>query len=284
MKQRGTAVAANDVERYRNRSLTKGLAILQMFASERRELSAAEISAQLKIERVTAFRFISTLLAEGFIKQDPFTKLYALTPRILHLGFSYLNSISYVDRARPYLDRLSSGTGHSVNMAILDGTDVIYVARTWTKSIVSANLHVGSRFPAYRTSAGLVMLAALAEGELVERLRAIRFEGDSPNMRGGKAGLRTLIADVRTQQYAIADQEFPGLRSAAAGIRDDTGQVAAAINIAVPAEAVSLATLRQALLPQIRKTAHEISLMLGFQGAAPARPRRSPARSNARVV
>jgi IclR family pca regulon transcriptional regulator len=278
MKHRGNAIAATDVERYRNRSLTKGLAILQMFASEGRALSAADISTKLKIERVTAFRFISTLLAEGFIEQDAFTKLYVLTPRILHLGFSYLNSISYVDRARPYLDRLSTGTGHSVNMAILDGTDVIYVARTWTRAIVAANLHVGSRFPAYRTSAGLVLLAALSETEFTERLRATRLEGDSPNARGGKMRLRALIDAVRTQQYAIANEEFPGLRSAAAGIRDDTGRIAAAVNIAVPAEAVSLATLRKSLLPQLQMTANEISLALGFQGIPVSKPGRNRSR------
>src|SRR5438270_13968882 len=155
-----------------SQSLQRGLAILSLFRSERPLLGVSELGRDLGLSRSTTHRYVSTLVALGYLQQDPGTRKYRLGPRVLDLGFSAINSMELREVSAPHLQRLSDDTAHTVNMAILDGTDIVYIERCRSaqqgQREIDLNLHVGSRLPAYCTSMGKVLLADLDAGDLAE--------------------------------------------------------------------------------------------------------------------
>lgn len=251
-----------------SQSLERGLAILSSFDSERPLIGVSELSRELDLSRSTTHRYIATLAALGYLQQDPGTKRYRLGPKVLDLGFSAINSMDVREIAAPHLQRLSDETGYTVNMAILDGPDVVYIERCRTsrpgQREIDLNLHVGSRLPAYCTAMGKAMLAFLSDDELEAALDGVELARRGPNTLTERDALRAELARIRVQGIAVNNEELAyGLRSIAAPIRARSGEVTAAINLAVHRSMVSIADLVTRFGPAVRRTADDISQHAG---------------------
>lgn len=215
-------------------SLARGLAVIRAFDADHAELTLSEVARRAELPRAAARRFLRTLAVLGYVRSDG--KVFRLTPRVLELGFSYLSALSLPEIAQPHLERLSHELDESVSAAVLDGDDIVYVARVATRRIMSVGITIGTRFPARKTSMGRVLLAAADAGYAPE---------------------------VRAAGWAIVDQELePGLRAVAAPVRDRTGEVVAAVNVSTSTARTSLEQLREVHLPALlRATAaieHEL--------------------------
>jgi IclR family pca regulon transcriptional regulator len=253
-----------------SQSLERGLAILSAFRSGRPLLGVSELGRDMGLSRSTTHRYVATLAALGYLQQDGSTKKYRLGPRVLDLGFSAINSMELREVAAPHLRELSDDTGYTVNMAILDGLDIVYVERCRSsrrgQREIDLNLHVGARLPAYCTSLGKILLAFLPAGERVARLEEIDFVRRGPNTLTSKTALIAELKRARDDGFAINNEELAyGLRSIAAPILSHDGEAAAAINLAVHSSMVSMKDLVARLSPTLRRAAEEISAHLGYR-------------------
>src|SRR5580765_8203547 len=162
-----------------SQSLARGLAILSSFHSERPLIGVSELSRGLDLSRSTVHRYVATLAKLGYLQQDPESKRYRLGPKVLDLGFSALNSMDLLEIAAPHLRRLADETQRTVNLAILDGTDVVYIERYRTarpgQQEIDLNLHVGARLPAYCTAMGKAILAFMPADRVEEIIEQIEF-------------------------------------------------------------------------------------------------------------
>jgi IclR family pca regulon transcriptional regulator len=245
-----------------SQSLERGLAILAAFKPATPLLGISELARALDLNRSTAHRYVGTLTALGYLQQDSGTRKYRLGPRVLDLGFSAINSMQLPELARPHLQHLSDETGHTVNMAILDGTEIVYVERVRGPSgEIDLNLHVGSRLPAYCTSMGKVLLAYRSPDVAMTEL-----ERRGPNTITRRDELAKELRRVREAGLAVNDEELAaGLRSIAAPVRGSSGEVEAAINLAVHRTTVPMNELVAHLAPALERTATEISARAGYR-------------------
>jgi IclR family pca regulon transcriptional regulator len=258
-----------------SQSLERGLAILSAFEPARPLLGISELARALDLNRSTAHRYVGTLTALGYLQQDRATRKYRLGPRVLDLGFSAINSMELPELARPHLQHLSDETGHTVNMAILDATEIVYVERVRSSRAgqgeIDLDLKVGSRLPAYCTSMGKVLLAFLPEDARAAALDATDLVGRGPNTVTERHRLEADLERVRETGIAVNNEELAyGLRSIAAPIRTRSGEVEAAINLAVHRTMVSLENLIVRLGPALTRTAAEISARAGYRERATA--------------
>jgi IclR family pca regulon transcriptional regulator len=252
-----------------SQSLERGLAILSAFKPARPLLGISELARALELNRSTAHRYVGTLAALGYLQQDRATRKYRLGPRVLDLGFSAINSMTLPELARPHLQHLSEETGHTVNMAILDGTEIVYVERVRGPSEIDLNLHVGSRLPAYCTSMGKVLLAYLAPEVRAQAVGAMELVRRGPNTVTEREALCAELDRVRDAGLAVNDEELAaGLRSIAVPVRTRSGEVEAAINLAVHRTTVPMNELVARLAPLLRRTAAEISARAGYRDGA----------------
>ena len=252
-----------------SQSLERGLAILSSFNSGKPLLGVSELSRQVGLSRSTAHRYIATLATLGYLQQDPATRKYRLGPRVLDLGFSAINSMELREISAPHLQQLSDETGLTVNMAVLDGTDIVYIERCRSgrhgQREIDLNLHVGSRLPAYCTSMGKVLLAGLPDDERKAALDRIVLTQRGPNTLTRKTSLAAELARVAELGLAVNNEELAyGLRSIAAPVRSQAGHVVAAINLAAHRSMVSLEDLVAGLGPPLRRTAAEISARIAY--------------------
>jgi IclR family transcriptional regulator, pca regulon regulatory protein len=258
-----------------SQSLERGLAILSAFKPAKPLLGISELARALALNRSTAHRYVGTLTALGYLQQDRASRKYRLGPRVLDLGFSAINSMELPELARPHLQHLSDDTGHTVNMAILDDTEIVYVERVRSsgagQSEIDLNLHVGSRLPAYCTSMGKVLLAYLPPDVRDETLDRIELVSRGPNTVTKRAALVDELERVRAAGLAVNNEELAyGLRSIAVPVRARSGEVGAAINLAVHRTMVSMDDLTARLGPELERTAAEISARAGYRDGADA--------------
>jgi len=250
-----------------SQSLERGLAVLSSFRSAQPLLGVSDLSRKVGLSRSTTHRYVATLAALGYLQQDAETRKYRLGPRVLDLGFSAINSMELRHVSAPHLKALSEKTGHTVNMAVLDGTEIVYIERCRPPNAreIDLNLHVGSRLPAYCTSMGKVLLAFLPESELNALLDSVKLARRGPNTITSKRALLKELDVVRTQGLAMNNEELAyGLRSIAAPVRSQTGDVVAAINLAVHRSLVSMDDLFDDLAAALVHTAGEIAAHIGF--------------------
>lgn len=246
-------------------SLERGLAVIRAFDRDHPELTLSEVAAATGVTRAAARRFLLTLAELGYVRSDG--RLFALTPRVLELGYAYLSSMSLPEVAEPHLEALVATVNESSSVSVLDGTDVVYVARVPTSRIMTVSISVGTRFPAYATSMGRVLLAGLDDAELAAYLRTVRPSRLTPRTLGSAAALRTELGRVRAQGWALVDQELEeGLRAVAAPIRDRAGRVIAAVNISAHASRTSLEQMRRSFVPPLLAAAARISADLPAGG------------------
>jgi len=253
-----------------SQSLERGLAILSAFRSGRPLLGVSDLGREVGRGRSTTHRYVATLTALGYLQQDSTTRKYRLGPRVLDLGFSAINSMEVREVAAPHLRRLSDDTGFTVNMAILDGIDVVYVERCRStlagQREIDLNLHVGSRLPAYCTSLGKVLLAFLPAEELEDALALIAFDRRGPNTIVSTDELLVELERVREAGFAINNEELAyGLRSIAAPVLSREGHAVAAINLAVHSSMVSVEDLAANLSERLRAAAADVSAHLGYR-------------------
>lgn len=251
------------------RSFERGLAVIRSFDAEHPERTLSEVADACGLTRAAARRLLLTLLDLGYVHQDG--RLFRLTPRVLELGYSYLAGITLPQIAEPHLEQLVEQVRESSSLCVLDGDDVVYVARVPTRRIMSAAITVGTRFPAHLTSTGRVIMAHLPQEESDARLARIELLPLTEHSVMSTAALRAELQRVRRQGYALVDQELEeGLRSVAAPVRDRSGEVVGAVNIAVPAGRTSVESIRRDLLPHLLETVARIDADLGVTGPARA--------------
>jgi IclR family pca regulon transcriptional regulator len=251
-------------------SLERGLAVICAFDRDHAELTLSEVAATTGVTRATARRFLLTLERLGYVRSDG--RFFSLTPRVLELGYAFLSSLSLPEVAEPHLEALVAEVNESSSVSVLDGGDVVYVARVPVSRIMTVAISVGTRFPAYATSMGRVLLAGLEPADLDAYLETVRLSKLTTRTVASVSGLRTELSKVRSQGYAVVDQELEeGLRSVAAPIRDRSGRVVAAINVSTHAARSSLESVRRTLVPPLLAAAARISADLPVT----SRPRRA---------
>ncbi|GLI01669.1 IclR family transcriptional regulator domain-containing protein [Phytohabitans aurantiacus] len=239
-------------------SLERGLAVIRAFDANHPELTLSEVARICDLTRAAARRFLLTLADLGYVRTDG--RLFSLTPRVLELGYAYLSSISLPEVAEPHLERLVAQVRESSSVCVLDGDDVVYVARVPTSRIMTVAINVGTRFPAHATSMGRVLLSHLTDEQMDSYLSRAKLNRLTARTITTTDGLRAELRRVRAQGYAIVDQELEeGLRSVAAPIRDRTGAVVAAANISVHASRNSVESIRRDLLPHLLATVAQIN-------------------------
>ena len=253
-------------------SLERGLAVIRAFDADHPELTLSEVARATGLARAAARRFLHTLVELGYMRTDG--RLFALRPRVLELGYAYLSSLTLPEVALPHMEALVATVHESSSVSVLDGDEVVYVARVPTKRIMTVTISVGTRFPAYATSMGRVLLAGQSDDWLDGYLASSRLQPITPHTITDPARLRTELLRVRSQGWAIVDQELEeGLRSVAAPLHDADGRVAAAVNMSAHASRGTVESMRADLLPHLLATAAAIEADLhgGAQGRRTAR-------------
>lgn len=251
-------------------SLEKGLQILSVFDRERRAMGLSEIVAASGLDKSSVQRFTFTLHALGFLRKDEGSRRYALSPRVLELGFAYLQSDSLIEFATPLLYEANRATGESFNITELVDTEVVYVARVPGRHVISVDILLGMRLPAYACAPGRAILAFLDEAQAERVLAASELRRFTPKTVVAKAQLRRELATAREAGYAVAEEQcYLGEISIAAPIFGPGGEPVAALNASLPVSRWSADRVRAELAPIVVDKARLISQ---GQGAAASHP------------
>ncbi len=233
-------------------SLAKGLSVIEAFRAERPRLAISDVAEATGLDRATARRCLLTLLQLGYADYDG--KFFTLTPRVLRLGMGALAAMPLAQLVQPWLDQLSEQIGQSTSVAILDDTEIVYIARAAQRRVMSIGLMPGSRLPAHCTSMGRVLLAALPEAEARARVEAADLSPRTPLSLTEPEEIMARIAEARAKGYALIDQEVElGLRSIAVPLYGAQGRVVAALNTGVAAVQAGAEDLVTLYLPGLLK-------------------------------
>ncbi|HLR97692.1 MAG TPA: IclR family transcriptional regulator [Jiangellaceae bacterium] len=239
-------------------SLDRGLAVIRAFDERNPHLTLSDVARITGLTRAAARRFLHTLVELGYVENDG--RQFSLRPRVLELGYAYLSSLSLPEVANPHLEQLSAAVDESTSVSVLDGDEVVYVARVATRRIMNVAISVGTRFPAYVTSMGRVLLAGKSDDWLAGYLASAQMDQLTPYTITDPELLRQELLTVRQQGWVLVDQELEeGLRSIAAPIRDRSGEVVAGLNISAPLRRGSSEQIMTELLPHLLKTAERIT-------------------------
>ena len=255
-----------------SQSLERGLLILSSFSENRPVLGISDLGRAVGLNRSTTYRYVATLAKLGYLQQDPDSRKYSLGPRVVDLGFAAINSMEITRVAGPFLQALSDETGYTVSMAVLDGPDIVYVDRRRSGRAgtfaMGLHLHVGSRLPAYCTSMGKVLLAHQEPAALRDLVDRTDLARRGPKTITAREQLMVALNRVRRTGFALNDEELaPGLRSLSAPVRDRSGAVVAAVNIAVHLTVwnTSVESVMSRLEAPLRRATTEISTRLGHR-------------------
>tara|TARA_R110001583_G_scaffold74100_3_gene205473 strand:+ start:3424 stop:4203 length:780 start_codon:yes stop_codon:yes gene_type:complete len=239
-------------------ALASGLEVLQAFDDQNPRMTLSEVAARTGMDRAKARRFLLTLHALGFVKRND--RQFELTPRVLQLGYAYQASNHYRAVIQQYLEDITAELGESSSLAVLDGDNVVYVARSSARHrLMAITLSVGTRLPAAYTSVGRVLLAQWRQPVLEAFLARITLEAYTSASVTSVDMLRQRIASAREQGYAIVDQELDsGLRSVAVPVFAGDGELLGAINISTNAARVDMTKLMDLYLPRLQTAAELI--------------------------
>lgn len=246
-------------------SLERGLAVIRAFGAETPSLTLSEVARATGLSRAAARRFLHTLVELGYVASDG--REFTLRPLVLELGFSYLSSLSLPQIAQPHLKQLSVDVGESSSLAVLDGTDIVYIARVATYRIMSAAIVVGTRFPAFATSMGRAILGTGPQERADHFAASVELPALTPHTITDRAEFAAALDLVREQGWALVDQELEeGLRSIAAPVHDVDGRVVAAVNISAPVRRGDVSQIVDELLPHVLAAAAAIEADLAHAG------------------
>jgi len=242
-------------------SFARGLSVIRAFGPQRPQMTLSEVAVACGLTRAGARRILLTLAHLGYVEVDG--RKFTLTPRILELGYSYLSATPLWDLALPYMEEVAETTRESCSVSVLDGADIVYILRLSTHKVMSINLSVGSRLPAWVTSMGRVLLAGLPPAEQDRLLAASDIRAHTPHTITRLPELKRILAQVRADGYACVVQELePGLQSVAVPIVDRTGRVIGAMNVSGHANRYSREAMLDAFLPPLRRAAGQIDQAL----------------------
>lgn len=237
--------------------LAKGLRVIEAFTAETPRLSISEAAEISGLDRATTRRCLLTLAEHGYCAYDG--KFFTVTPRVLRLGTGCLASMPLPRIVQPWLDQLSEQIGQSTSVAILDGAEIVYVARAAQRKVMSIALMPGSRLPAYCTSLGRVMLAALPETQAIELLNSHPLQARTAHTLHTIDDVLKELALVRTHGYAAVDQEVEqGLRSVAVPVKNARGVVVAALNTGLAVSSAPMASVIETYLPSLQQVSREL--------------------------
>ena len=235
-------------------SLDRGLAVIRAFSVERPRLTLSDVARETGLTRAASRRFLLTLQELGYVGSDG--RQFYLRPRVLELGFAYLSSATVTAVVQDHLERLADQLHESCSASVFDSPDIVYVARAATNRIMTINLALGARLPAYCTSMGRVLLAALDNSALDEFLEMNELVPFSDRSNTDPAFVRAEVEKARAQGWALQDQDLEvGVRSVAVPVHGADGQVIAAINVSAHAARVPISTLTGPFLQALQSTA-----------------------------
>jgi IclR family pca regulon transcriptional regulator len=239
-------------------SLARGLAVIRAFSKEAPEMTLSEVAGKTGLTRAGARRYLLTLERLGYICTDG--RRFRLAPKILDLGFAYLSSMSLWDVATPYMEQVSERTQESCSVSVIEGCDIVYVARVPTARIMSVGLNLGARLPAFATSMGRVLLAHLPEAKARERTATCPKKAFTACTVTDPDQLWAILQDVRCKGWALVDQELEeGLRSIAVPVRNKRGRVLAAMNVSGHASRVTPERMVEIYLPLLQRAVMQIA-------------------------
>jgi IclR family pca regulon transcriptional regulator len=239
-------------------ALERGLAVLRSFTARETSLTISDVAERTGLSRATARRLLLTLEQLGYVEAN--RPEFNLTPAVLELTKPFAGSVDPWAFTKPYLQQLTDRLEESASVAVLDGTEILYVARTPTRRLMTLAVSVGSRLPAHATSKGRVLLAFLPEAELEGYFQRSAMQRFTDHTVVNEGELREILAGVREQGWAIVDEQLEkGLCSVAAPISDSAGRVTAALSVCAHAGRVEPTALRTEFLPLVLETARRIS-------------------------
>ncbi len=257
MKNTETDNARHPEDREFVQSLAKGLAVIEAFGPEAPAMTLSEVARRTALSPGSARRVLRTLQRLGYLQADG--PRFTLAPRTLQLGYAYLASQPMTSLVQPRLSQLVQKLEGSCSVSVLDGTDVVYVARATGKGLARDYMSVGTRFPAHATSPGKILLAALPPAELKKRLGGRKLATLTPHTIATQERLQAALDDARKKGWAVNDQETSlGHRSLAVPIRNGE-RVIAALGIGCIAARVTLKVMVEDYLPRLRTAAAAIS-------------------------
>jgi len=243
-------------------SLARGLLVIQSFSPQTPQMSISQLSVKTGLSRAAVRRCLYTLSKLGFAGVEDGSR-YALRPRMLTLSNTYSTSNSLSTAAQPILERMSANLRESFSVATLDGDEIVYIARSAVSRVMSDDLHIGSRLPAYCTSMGRVLLAYLPAEELELYLGRVELTPHTARTVSSVEKLRLALRNVRRHGYALVDQEYEiGLRSLAVPVYSPAGRVVATINLSGSAPRISVYEMQTRFLPHLRTAATELGAFL----------------------
>jgi len=239
-------------------TLAKGLAVLGSFDKQQPAMTLSQAAQATGVSRATARRILRTLTELGYVVQQG--RQFSLSSGILKLGFAYLATQNWIEQTAPLMRQLSEQFHESCSAAILEGTEIVYVARIPASRIMSVALAVGTRLPAFHTSLGRIQLGFLDDAELWRRLRSLRIEAYTPSTIIDVQALFDRVQEDHAQEFSIVDEELErGLRSIAVPIVDRNGQAIAALNLSTHSTRTTRNEMRQRFLPNLRRVAKQLS-------------------------
>ena len=243
-------------------SLARGLLVIQAFTQQTPQMTISHLSLRTGLSRAAVRRCLYTLTKLGFAGTEDGSR-YALRPRMLSLSQTYAASNDLAVAAQPVLERMSAAHRESFSVATLDGDDIVYIARTSAARMMTVDLHIGSRLPAYCTSMGRVLLAHLPPEALEQYLARVVLTPLTTRTITSADKLRPLLRSVRRNGYAVCDQEYEvGLRSLAVPVYAPSGRVVATLNLSGSAPRLSILDLQTRFFPHLRNAAAELGIFL----------------------
>jgi len=255
-KRNGEPRATDFVE-----SLDRGLRLLQAFGNRAAPMTLSEVAAAAELPRATARRILFTLQHGGYVSTDG--KLFALTPHVLTLASAYLRANQVVSVLQPVLDQIAVAAQEISSLAVLEGDEVVFIARGSPTRMFSGGVDIGYRLPGFCTAVGRAMLGRLGDAELKAKLTAIKREALTPQTITDPKRLLAAIAADRTRGYSLADREAePHFRSIAVPVRRYDGTIVAAINIGAHVDRISTAEMVKRFLPLLREGAEGVKARL----------------------
>lgn len=242
-------------------SLARGLLVLRSFDVDHANQSVAEIAARTKISRAATRRLVLTLQHLGYVHEEG--RGYALTPRVLELGFGYLGTLNLTDLVQSLLESLAHKINQSCSMAVLDAQSIVYIARVPVRRVMTIALGIGARLPAFAASMGRVLLSGLTEADLETWLAQCEPVKLTPHTVIDPRKLKRIVDTSRAQGYAYVEQELElGLCSMAVPVRNQSGRIAAALNVSLPYHVGVGREAVKTMLPHLRETAASIERCL----------------------
>ena len=242
-------------------AFARGLLVMTAFSGQNRPMTLSEVARIVELPRATVRRCLLTLQALNYVESDD--RYFSLSPQVLMLARAYLSSSVLPRVAQPFVERVSESTGESCSVSILNGADVIYIARSSRRRMASLHRDVGTHLPAFCTSMGRILLAALLPKEFDKFLATAKLERHTPRTVTDPGALREIITAVAHDGFCEVNQEFEmDLLSIAIPVRNTTGTIVASMNVSTNAGRTTRKHLRGPILSAIREAAADMRPLL----------------------